>query len=144
MPGGRLIADTMAVAAIGAAGIPTVLVPQQPYDQRASIIAPAPGVFISHKPFTLTSQGYAVPSGIEVWYDIPADEGLWAIAAAGVVQVSRLICPKLQTDNTVAHLLIEYLKSIGVKEIAKPKSGGVIKKPSEFEQFDPFGAQKKK
>lgn len=144
MPGGRLIADTMAVTAIGAAGIPTVLVPQQPYDQRASIIAPTPGVFISHKPFTLTGQGYALPSGAEVHYDIPANEGLWAITAAGTIQVSRLICPNLQTDGSVAHILLEYLKSRGVMQVQPVQSGGVIKRPSELEQFNPFPTSTKK
>jgi len=142
MPGGRLIADTMAVSAIGAAGRPTVLVPQQPYDQRASIVAPAPGIFISHKPFTLTTEGYAVPAGIEVWYDIPADEGLWAIAANGIVQVSRLIAPKLQTDGVVAKILIDYLKSLGLTRPVPVQSGGVIKRPSAFEQFNPFPTKK--
>jgi len=143
MPGGRLIADTMAVSAVGAAGRPTVLVPQQPYDQRVSIVAPAPGIFISHKPFTLTTEGYAVPPAIEVWYDIPADEGLWAIAAAGILQVSRLICPKLQTDGQVLRVLLDYLKSLGAVQTRPAQSGGVIKRPLEFELFDPFGADKK-
>jgi len=142
MPGGRLIADQIAVSAIGAAGIPTVLVPQQPYDQRVSIVAPAPGIFIAHRPFTLTSQGYSVPTSIEVWYDIPADEGLWAIAAAGIVQVSRLICPKLQTDGNIAKIVIDYLKSLGLTRPAPVQSGGVIKRPSAFEQFNPFPTKK--
>ena len=143
MPGGRLIADTMAVTAIGAAGRPTVLVPQQPYDQRASIYAPSPGIFVSHKPFTLTGEGYALPNAAEVHFDIPANEGLWAISAAGTVQVSRLICPNLQTDGGVLHLLLTYLKAHGLKEVETPQSGGVVKRPSDFEKFDPFNAQKK-
>lgn len=104
MPLVELIVDQIAVTAIGAAGQTTAIVPTSTFDRRVVLEALAPGVFISHAPITRTQAGFQLPVNVPVYLDVPATTRLYAITAAGTVQVSRYLTTVLPTAGDTAGL----------------------------------------
>jgi hypothetical protein len=100
----ELIADQIAVTAIGAAGQPTNIVPTVNFDRKVILHSPAVGVFISHAPITRTPSGFQLPAGLPVEFDVPAGTRLYAITAAGTIQVSRYMTTIVATTGDVSAL----------------------------------------
>jgi len=114
----ELIVDQISVTAIGAVGQATSIIPPAAFDRRVVLMSPAPGVFISHAPINRTQSGFQLPAFREVYLDVPAGARLFAIAAAGTVQVSRYMTTVLPTAGDVSSLtkaildLTTWIKSL--------------------------------
>jgi hypothetical protein len=105
----QIMADQIAVTAIGANGRATQLFGQVNYDRKVWVHVPGNGVFISHNPITRTASGFAMPANQAVQFDLPAKCELYAISAAGTVQVSRYSSTVMPT---IGEQLVQVLQQL--------------------------------
>jgi hypothetical protein len=103
---------TVSVGAIGATGEPTNIVGKQTYDQRAYLLAAAPGIHVSDQKLRLTSAGCPLPTGQWIQMDIPAGYELNAISAAGSINLGLSISPVLEQSPGLLEALTGLAKAL--------------------------------
>lgn len=108
----QLMVDSIAVTAIGVGGRATQLFGQVDYDRKVWVHSGAVGIFLSHQPFTVTARGFNLPVGQVVQFDIPARCELYAISAAGTIQVSRYSSTVMPT---IGDLIDKVLQLLGLR-----------------------------
>jgi hypothetical protein len=130
----RIIADVIAVHAIApATPNPVRLVPAQNFDMRVRLFAPAPGVYIGHQAIMRTTDGFQLPAGAVLDFDVPAGSELFALSAGGTIQVSRFVSPILATIGAQATNALRELVCT-MRPAAAPQRRSVSRPASGLEE----------
>lgn len=109
----QTMADQISVSTLAIAGQATLLFGQVDYDRKVWVYTPSPGIFISQNPITRVSAGFALPTAQVVQFDLPAKCEMYALAAAGTVQVSRYTSTVMETTgDLLTHVLQALLAKL--------------------------------
>lgn len=118
----QVMIDQIAVTPIGVGGRATQLFGQADYDRKVWIHVPGAGVFISHNPITRIASGFAMPANMAVQFDLPAKCEIYAISAAGTIQVSRYSSTVLPTiGGQLSALLQQLVDRIAPPSLTRPR-----------------------
>ena len=90
-------ATTVSVQPLGGTNQATRVITKGPSDRKVWLLCPVAGVFLSHQSIASSASGFALPANCVVQLDLPAGNELYAVSAAGILQLSMYLSPVMST-----------------------------------------------